>query len=65
MYAQLAKNSTLPVGVPPAPATVAVYVTDCPPKAGFREEETVVVVGVPDPNVTVCVRGADVLPSCC
>jgi hypothetical protein len=39
------KKSTVPVGVPPLPLTVAVNVTGLPASAGFCEEVTVVVLG--------------------
>ena len=52
-------NVTVPVGVPPLPATVAVNVTDCPNTDGFAEDTTVVVV---EACVTVCVRVEEVLP---
>lgn len=37
------KKSTVPVGVPPVPVTVAVNVTDCPAVEGLSEETTLVV----------------------
>src|SRR5262249_7243224 len=52
------RKVTLPVGVPPAEATVAVKVTGWPNTAVVRAEEvTVVVVGA---GLTVCVRANDV-----
>jgi hypothetical protein len=38
------RNVTVPVGVPPAPLTVAVKVTDCPATDGFTEEVSAVVL---------------------
>lgn len=46
-----ALNVTVPVGVPPEPATVAVKLTDCPNTDGFEALLSVVVVG----RVTVSV----------
>ncbi len=37
------KNSTVPVGVPPVPVTLAVKATCCPAVAGFSDELTIVV----------------------
>jgi hypothetical protein len=58
--AELSRNVTLPVGVPPPPvaSTIAVNVTDCAKDAGFSEETTEVDVGL---TVTVCTNGPDVL----
>ena len=57
------RNVTVPVVVPApgaAAETVAVNVTDCPNTMGFADEVTAVVVLS---LLTVCVRGADVLPA--
>jgi hypothetical protein len=55
-------NVTVPVGVPePVDATVAVKVTDCPYRDGFRLDCTVVVVDTLV-VVTVSVYDTDVLP---
>ena len=53
--AEPSRNWTLPVGVPPAPDTVAVNVIACPVVDGFTEEPTLTVVGnLPalTPNIT-------------
>ena len=42
---------TVPVGVPPAPVTVAVNVTDCPNTEGFSEDVSVVVLGLTTASV--------------
>ena len=51
---------TVPVGVPPAPLTVAVKVTAWPPFAGLAEEVTAVFVTVVPGSLTVCVSAAEV-----
>jgi hypothetical protein len=52
------RNVTEPVGVPPAPVTVAVKVTDWPPMRGLSEEVTAVVL---DLVLTTCVTTDEVL----
>ncbi|WP_338832586.1 hypothetical protein [Bradyrhizobium sp. 27S5] len=50
---------TIPVGVPLAPVTVAVKVTDCPALLGFAED---VSVAVEDVTLTFWVSADDVEP---
>lgn len=54
------RKTTVPVGVPPVPVTVAVNVTDCPAVEGLSEETTLVLEGCP---TTVCVTTAEMLPA--
>ena len=41
------RKVTVPVGVPPAPETVAVRTIGCPEEAGFAEDARLVVVPIP------------------
>jgi hypothetical protein len=52
------RNVTVPVGVPPAVLeTVAVNVTDCPPRDGLSDDPSTVALGLS----TTCVTAVDVL----
>ncbi len=59
--AELSVNDTLPVGVPEAPLTVAVRVTEFPDVAGLAEDARTVVVEASEVACTATLDDPDML----